>query len=286
MRCRSIAAAVALATLVGCGNKDTAAPAGRARAEVAMAPSAAPAGGAPAPVSAASAYWSAQKLIRTAEMEIKVRDVAVALRAVDSVARNGGALIAETHVSQDEEHHQRANLELRVPAAGLGGALQQLRALGEVTSESVAAQDITKEYTDLETRLAVKEQTVTRLRALLDGHTAKLSDVLEVERELSREVTELEGMKGERRYYDEQVALSTVKLTIVDRDATERGSVVGTVGSAIHHSFEVLSTSVAALIYVLAFALPWAMIGGLAWWATRRWRVAGPKSREGKSNEQ
>jgi hypothetical protein len=58
---------------------------------------------------------------------------------------------------------------LRVPSQQFEGLVQSLRGLGTLRSESIGAQDVTKEYADLETRLAVKEQTVTRLRALLTG---------------------------------------------------------------------------------------------------------------------
>ena len=41
---------------------------------------------------------------------------------------------------------------------------------------------------------------VTRLRSLLTTRAAKLSDLVEVERELGRAITELEQMEGERRF--------------------------------------------------------------------------------------
>lgn len=66
--------------------------------------------------------------------------------------------------------------------------LQALRSLGDVKQDGVSTQDVTKDYADLDTRVAVKEQTVAPLRGLLDSRSANLSDVLDVERELSRAV--------------------------------------------------------------------------------------------------
>lgn len=228
---------------------------------------------APAGTAAPSAsYWAAQKLIRSAELRIEVKNVEKAARAADSLAKQSGALIAESRVSQDEQERREARLELRVPSEHLAAALAELRKLGEVKEESVSAQDVTREYTDLDIRLAVKEQTVARLRSLIDSRTAKLSDVLEVERELARAVTELEEMKGERRFYDQQIALSSIKLTLVEPAASRSGQLTGPVATAFRNALDVLGTSVSGLIYAITFLLPWLVVAVPAWWLVRRWR--------------
>ena len=135
-----------------------------------------------APSVPASAYWTNQKLIRTAEVRIQVRDVPAAFRQIDSLAQSAGALVADSRTAQDDDGRRTADVVLRVPSQQFPALLRTLRGVGSVKSESIGTEDVTKEYADLETRLAVQEQTVTRLRALLDNRTAKLGDVLEVER--------------------------------------------------------------------------------------------------------
>ena len=160
------------------------------------------------PAQARASTWASQKLIRTADLRIEAKDVGATLHAIDSLAAQFDALVADAHVTQDANGKRDARLIIRVASPRFNDVLSGLRPLGRVKSENISTQDITKEYADLETRTTVKEATVARLRSLLENRTGKLADVLDVERELARAVTELEQMKGERRFYDQQVALS------------------------------------------------------------------------------
>jgi hypothetical protein len=208
----------------------------------------------------------AQKLIRTATLRIEVRDIQKAVHAADSIATRHGAIVAENRLGQDADERHQARLVVRVPADSFAEALAALKRLGDVRDEMVNTQDVTREYTDLATRLAVKEQAVARLRSLLEGRTAKLSDVLEVERELTRAVTELEQMKGEQRYYDQQIALSTITLSLYDRTPSRVTQVTVPVAEAFAGSLHVLGRSLAGMIYIVSVLLPWALLALLVRW--------------------
>jgi hypothetical protein len=215
---------------------------------------------------AAASFWGTQKLIRTADLRIQVQDVPTALRRIDSIAKSQQTLLANSRTSQDGDGKRTAQVVLRVPSSQFGELLKSLRALGAVQNESIQAEDVTKAYADLETRMLVKQQTVTRLRGLLENRTAKLADVLEVERELGRAVAELEGMKGERRYYDQQIALSTVTLTFFERVPSQIGEVTKPIVDALHDSLQVLGRSIATVIYIVVALAPWMVLGlGTAW---------------------
>ena len=84
----------------------------------------------PAPLQRAgvppSAYWAAQKLIRSAELHIQVRDVPAALRAADSIAQSRHALVADSRTTQDGDGKRTAEVLLRVPSEGFSALLQEL----------------------------------------------------------------------------------------------------------------------------------------------------------------
>jgi hypothetical protein len=209
----------------------------------------------------------AQKLIRTAMLRIEVKNVQRAAHTADSIAAQRGAVIAENHLTQDTQERHEARLVIRVPADRFAETLTALEHLGDVRDQVVNTQDITREYTDLATRLAVKEQAVARLRTLLDNRTAKLGDVLEVERELTRAITELEQMKGEQRYYDQQVALSTITVALYDRAPSRSTQVTLPVAEAFGSSLDILGRSLAAMINIVAVVLPWALLALVVKWA-------------------
>jgi hypothetical protein len=200
-----------------------------------------------------------ERIIRTAQLHLEVDDVTAATVRIDSIVRQADGIVADRRQSAGENSKQSADLVIRVPASGLGGVVPALRALGAVRLDVASAQDITREYVDLETRLEVKEQALVRLRQLLANRTAKLSEVLEVEREITRLVSEIEQMKGERRYYDDRVALATIELRVFEPGAQANRRTF-TVGKALGQSLEVLSTSLAWLVYLAVFLAPWLLI--------------------------
>lgn len=112
----------------------------------------------------------------------------------------------------------------------------------------------------------MKQQTVTRLRGLMENRTAKLSEVLEVERELGREVAELEQMKGEQRFYDQQIALSTVSLTLFERAPSQIAQATKPIADALHDSLEILGRSIGTVVYLTVALVPWVLVVSAVSW--------------------
>jgi hypothetical protein len=211
------------------------------------------------------------KVIRSGELRIQVKDVdASALRADSSVVQRGG-LVADREQSAGDNGKRSARLVIRVPADRFTELMQNLKLLGSVKNETVSQQDVTKAYFDVETRLSVKEQSLGRLKQLQATKTARLADVLDVEREMTRVVAEIEELKGERRLYDNRIALSTIELTVFEEGALTPGPSL-TVGHALSQSIDVLSTSLAGLVYLVTFLVPWVVVAVLVWWVVRRVR--------------
>ena len=211
------------------------------------------------------------KVIRSGELRIQVRDVESAASRADSSVLQRGGLVADRQQSAGDNGKRTAHLVVRVPADRFGDLMLSLKSLGSVKSETVSQQDVTKAYFDLETRLSVKEQSLGRLRQLLATKAARLADVLDVEREITRVVEEVEQLKGERRFYDNRVAMSTIELTVFEAGAfTPRPSF--TVGQSFSQAIDVLSTSLAWLIYLVTFLVPWVAAAVLVWWVVRRVR--------------
>jgi hypothetical protein len=223
--------------------------------------------GASAP--AIQAMWAEQKLIRTADLGLQVEEVPAAVDRVDSAARRHDGFVADRRVTRHEGDRQTATLTIRVPADRFDGLLEELRGLGDVRTDAVGTEDVTRAYADLETRLAVKEETAARLRRLLAERSGQLADVLAVERELSRVVTELEQLKGERRYYDQRIAVSTINVSLFEPGALLQPGAGAPIAEALGRALHTLSWSVSWLIYLVTFLAPWLAVGALGWWLVR-----------------
>jgi hypothetical protein len=105
---------------------------------------------------------------------------------------------------------------LRVPATQLASAIAELKKLGRVESETQNGQDVTAQHVDLEARLSNSRNTEKRLLELLSNRTGKLSDVLEVETQVSQVREEIERMEGERRLLAKQVEYATLTATVTE----------------------------------------------------------------------
>ncbi len=227
--------------------------------------------------------WAVRKLIRSALLRIEVESVHGALEGLSKIVASQAALIADRQISSDTNGAQEGVVTVRVPSTNFESLLAEIKGLGKVSHVSVSTRDITKNYADLETRLAVKLETKSRLLGILQTQTGKLSDLLEVERELERVVTEIERMKGERRYYDQRVAVSTITLELFESASLGQSSGWSIVSRAFGRSFHVLATSISALVYLIFFVAPWLVIAGFIWlmWRTARKRRRSKPGRTG-----
>jgi hypothetical protein len=225
----------------------------------------------PAAGSALAAMTASLKLIRTGQALVEVPSYRRAEQALQRLALSLGGYVADSKAERDDEGHEHGTLILRIPAERFAEAISGMAALGTVRSQNVSAQDVTKAYTDLETRLRVKRDTALRLREILKTHTAKLSDVLEAEQALARVVEEIEQAEGERRFYDQQVALSTLSVELREPRALVKSGAL--LFEALGSAAEVLANSVAAMVYLAAGAAPWAFVLWILWRLARARRA-------------
>jgi hypothetical protein len=105
---------------------------------------------------------------------------------------------------------------LRVPGERLADALARLRQLGQVVEDTQGSEDVTDQIVDLGARLASAHATEQRLTELLRHRTGKLSDVLEVERELARVRLDIERLDAEKTNVGRRVSYAAIGVTITE----------------------------------------------------------------------
>jgi hypothetical protein len=226
-------------------------------------------GNLPPPPGATTAS-SVPRLIRSGSARMEVRDLDNAVAEARDLAAGVGGYLAGSEVREGREGARQATLVLRIPSDAFEPLIDDLPALGRVISISVSASDISREYMDVETRLAVQEETVGRLRALA-ARGGSLEDHLAAERELGRAIAELERFKGQIRYFDQRVAESDLRLTLIEPGAVIASGAFRPVVVALRESGELLGRSLALMIYAVVYLLPWAVLLGGGGFLARRW---------------
>lgn len=178
-------------------------------------------GSAPTP-SVAPAQASVDRLIvRSAVLELSVDADSIegTAREVERAVTEAGGLVERANVDREA----KASLQCRVPAALLEPVIDRVAALGDEKRRSVAAADITEQYSDLEARLRNAVALRERMRQLLDRATS-VEEALAIEKELARVQADIEAMQARVDRMKSQVELATLSITI------ERKRVLGPLG--------------------------------------------------------
>ncbi len=155
---------------------------------------------------------AAPMIERTAALTLATHDFDQLRARIDAILARRRGYLANLTLNTPQGAGRSLSATLRVPAADLDAALADLRQLGRVESESQKGDDVTRQYADLVARLANARNTAQRLSQILAQRTGKLSDVLDVEREMARVRGEIEQMEAEQRTTADQVAFATVEL--------------------------------------------------------------------------
>jgi anti-sigma factor RsiW len=175
-------------------------------------------------------------IIRTAQLTVVIQNLDTARAQVDKVVQRYSGYIGDLTVSAPSGGSRTLTATLRVPATQLDAALAELKKLGRVDSESQNGQDVTSQYVDLEARLSNSRNTEKRLLELLSQRTGKLSDVLEVETELSRVREEIERMEGERRMMAKQVEYATLTATVSEEYKAPASALPDSLGTRLRNA--------------------------------------------------
>lgn len=207
-----------------------------------------------------------RRLIRRAEVGLRVGDYTRARAEVDGLARRFGAYVGgEQETRSDTEVQNR--LTLRVPAGRFDALLAALVGVGEgVEYRTVTADDVTEQWVDLEARLGARRAVEARYQEIL-GRANTVEEVLAVEARLGETREAIEAAEGQLRYLRDQVALSTITLVLTQRTATALSGAgfFGRLGDAVRGGWNGLTEFVIALVALW----PLWLIGTALWFATR-----------------
>jgi len=109
---------------------------------------------------------------------------------------------------------------VRVPSARFRETLAKISELGEITHQSVTAEDVSEEYHDAEVRLVNMKAAQKRLQEFL-AKSANMNDMLTLERELERISMDIDRVEGRMRFLKEHVAFSTLTIALMARPKSQ-----------------------------------------------------------------
>jgi len=233
---------------------------------------------------AAAGVESVQMIMMNASLSIAVDDPAATLRDVQQLAKGmGGYTVSsnlyKSYTSSGVEVPQ-ANLIIRVPAERLDEAMQKIKDMtGDpkkyTLNESVSGQDVTKEYTDLKSRLRNLEEADAKLSEFYEN-AANTEDALSIYSQKMQVTEQIEIIKGQIKYYDESVSTSSITLQIQSKETIAPITVAGWQPSgvardALQALLDFGKGLVNFLIWLVILVVPIVLLFGLPIFFLVRW---------------
>lgn len=132
-------------------------------------------------------------------------------------AHNGS--IADEQTSTDDDGNlRRARMVVRVPAEEFDKAMTELGEVADLTSSSRSTEDVTTQVIDNEVRIRAQEKSLRRIEALL-ARAQDLGDIVSIESQLSSRQADLDSLKSQQAYLQDQTSLSTITVHLEHEQA-------------------------------------------------------------------
>jgi hypothetical protein len=210
-----------------------------------------------------------QLIIQNANISIAVIDPAKSMDDIIKMTDAMQGFVVNSNIYKTRSENgldlPEAHIAIRIPAEKLTDALDQIKSLvpdstTDVLSETRSGQNVTKEYTDLKSRLVNLEDAEAQLREIMASAT-RTEDVMSVFNQLTQVREQIEVIKGQMKYYEESAAMSAIDITVRSKASVAPLTIGGwqpggVARDAIQSLINALKFFANAAIWIILFLLP------------------------------
>ena len=162
-------------------------------------------------------------VVANVNLTVSVAQAVEAARTAEGIATRYGGFVAGSSI-RDTDRNREATVTLRIPSTSLQEALSELRSIGrKVTEETRTTQDVTDQYTDVQSSLRNLQATEARLLSLME-RAGRMDEILTLQRELTNIRGQIERLEGRRRVLENRADLATIVMRLTELAATDPGT--------------------------------------------------------------
>jgi len=209
---------------------------------------------------------AARKVISTARLEIRVKSANAAADKLTRFVTSYGGFVQSMNVTELENGAHSAEVVLRIPSDKFQQLLTAAGGLGKILQKEVSGEDVTEDYMDLKARLRNWLNQEQQLNLIM-ARAKTVGEVLAVQAELGRVRESIEQIQGKIQYYDYNVKLATVSLSLYEGSQPSSPSwlldELSRLGRALYDSTKFL------VVFVLV-TIPWLLAAWAVWVLARR----------------
>ncbi|WP_230406427.1 DUF4349 domain-containing protein [Flavobacterium fluviale] len=193
-----------------------------------------------------------QKIIKEATLRFETDNLETSFIQIEKAVAASKARIINDSEGKDYATAFR-NLIIKVPSQNFDLFVNDVsKGVSYFETKNISAEDVTEQYIDLTSRLKTKKKLEERYLEILKKAN-KVSDILEIEEQISAIREEIEAKEGQLKYLESRVSESTVTIefykTIVEKEGVKI-SYGSKLGNAVKSGFYTLSDLLISLLSV------------------------------------
>jgi hypothetical protein len=179
-----------------------------------------------------TAASSDRLVIKNGSLSMAVDDPLISRDNIAHMAEAMGGFVVTADMYQQTLSNgaqvPQVSMTIRVPSERLDEALTTIK--GEtnqpIINENLSSQDVTAEYTDLNSRLVNLQAAEKQLQEIMNDAN-RTEDVLAVYSQLVSVREQIELIKGQMKYYEQSAALSSISIQLIANAAMQPISIGG-----------------------------------------------------------
>lgn len=216
-------------------------------------------------------------IIKTGYVSMRVENVPTSAKTITDYAEKNGGFVVNTNIDKSDLSVD-GSVTIRVPSKIFDTTIEYVKTLGEIQSQNISGQDITEQYTDLDSQLKNLKATEEQFLAIMKD-AYKIEDVLAVQRELMNVRGQIEMIEGRMKYLKESVDMSSLtvylstdpsKLPIVDEG--NQWKPIAIMKDAFRSLLGTGQGVVNGLIWLVVYIPVIAVLGILTWVVRKLWK--------------
>ncbi len=203
-----------------------------------------------------------QKIIRTGDIRFETNDLGATYTQMVTAVKKHNAII-QNDTEGKEYGSVFRKIIVRVPSKNFDFFLSDIsKGVAYFDNKEISSQDVTEEYIDIDARIKAKKVLETRYLELLKKAN-KVSEMLEIEAQLSAIREEIEAKEGQLRYMQSQISMSTITIEFYKTVANEGGATISygaKIWNAVTSGFNSISSFFIGLLSIWPFLIILALI--------------------------
>lgn len=174
-------------------------------------------------------------------------------------------------MESDATSQTTVSLTVRVPETTFTDYLSRLKSYGKVTSFTQTGQDVTEQYNGLQGTLGELRSEQAAYTRLFQ-QAASMQDMLQIQHALAVVNSQISSYETRAHNLQRSVNLAQVNITFSPLPSPVNRPFGSTnpMARSLVQSFDALIASAMALVTLVAWLIPWAIVFGLAAWVIRR----------------